>query len=45
MPGKAASVISDNNISRPSNLLESVALALEDADMQEKAGDFYERMG
>ncbi|GMH63033.1 hypothetical protein TrST_g9919 [Triparma strigata] len=45
MPGKAARVIGDNNITQPSNLLESVAGALEDADMNEKAGDFYERMG
>jgi len=45
MPGKAARVIADNNINQPSNLLESVAIALEDADMYEKAGDFYERMG
>ncbi len=45
MPGKAARVITNNNITQPSNLLESVALALEDADMNEKAGDFYERMG
>ena len=45
MPGKAARVIADNNINQPSNLLESVAIALEDSDMYEKAGDFYERMG
>ena len=45
MPGKAARVISDNNISQPNSLMESVAVALEDAEMNEKAGDFYERMG
>ena len=45
MPGKAARVITDHGITQPSNLLESVAIALEDADMNERAGDFYERMG
>ena len=45
MPGKAARVIVDNNITQPSNLLENVAIALEETDMYEKAGDFYERMG
>jgi intraflagellar transport protein 172 len=45
MPGKAARVIVDNNITQPSNLLENVALALEETDMHERAGDFYERMG
>ena len=45
MPGKAARVISDNNITQPNSLMESVAVALEDSEMFEKAGDFYERMG
>ena len=44
MPGRAASVIIDNNISQPVQLLDSVATALARAGMHDKAGDFYERL-
>ena len=44
MPAKAASVIIDNNIQQPVNLLESVVNALIRAGMHDIAGDFYEML-
>ena len=45
MPWKASLVISKNNIVEPIFLLESVAIALEAASMQSKAGEIFERIG
>ncbi len=44
MPAKAAHVISQNDISQPSQLLEQVATALARSGLHDRAGDFYERL-
>jgi hypothetical protein len=45
LPGKAFSVIFKNNVLQPVSLLEGVAFALEEAQMQDKAGEIFERIG
>lgn len=46
VPGRAAQVVSDNpNGGYPSQLLESVAAALLDAGMHQRAGRFFEELG
>jgi len=45
LPGKAFSVILKNNVLQPVSMLESVAFALEEAQMQDKAGEIFERIG
>lgn len=44
LPGKAANVIINNDISQPVQLLETVATALTRAGMHDRAGDFFERL-
>eukprot|EP01038_Epipyxis_sp_PR26KG_P006699 gene6699-9188_t len=44
MPGKAAQVISDNDIQQPVQLIDQVANALTRANMHDRAGEFYERL-
>jgi len=44
MPGKAANVIFQNDVSQPVQLLDTVATALTRAGLHERAGDFYERL-
>ena len=45
LPAKAAKVMRDHSISGPASLLETVASALEDASLHERAGQLYEQMG
>ena len=44
MPGKAASIVADNDMRQPVQLLDTIASALTRAGMFDKAGDFYERL-
>jgi len=45
MPANAAATIQRNRIRSPASLLETVAGALADSDLYDKAGEFYEEMG
>ena len=44
LPAMAANVIKKHNINNPPSLLESVAAALANAALHDRAGEFYERM-
>lgn len=45
LPARAAQLITEQNLSSNTSLLETVASALMDADMHDKAGEFFEKMG
>lgn len=45
LPGMAFSVIIKNNVLQPVSMLESVAFALEEAQMHDKAGEIFQRIG
>ena len=44
LPGKAAQVITDNDLQLPVQTLDSVASALTRSGMHDRAGEFYERL-